>query len=167
MKVFKNVDTVMLAFGAFLVLSSLGFLFGCSKSETTASTTTVTSSFTSIYTNTLSSSSCKTCHQPGGSAWDDGIHTDFTSQSAAYRDLTTLSVQSGSNTSCASAKIVTASNTQKSYLLAILFDDYTSSNFGGVSGCTPTASHRQYGAALSSSEKTALVQWITNGAAND
>lgn len=143
------------------VMMASGFLVSCSKDPGTSSTE-VSPTFTSLYTNVFGSLTCVNCHQPGGSAYTDGVNTlDFTSSSAAYNGLL-ATVQSPSNPSqCGSVKRVLSGSPTSSYLLGTLFSDYNIDDFAGSSGCRPYAHTINLGA----STKNAIVQWIQNGAA--
>ena len=123
--------------------------------------------FTAVYTNTLKSA-CIECHVPTGSATRDNKCTiDFTSQTTAFNTLTTgLVVGTVSKGTCGTMSLVTALNPSKSYLTGVLFSDYVSQNFGGVTGCTPypLSVHNQN---LSADEKSSMLKWITDGAKNN
>ncbi len=135
----------------------MGFVVGCgSKKEILGSNPT----FSSLYTG-LFSKSCVTCHQPGGSAWTDGINLDFSSQPAAYSSLTSLR---STALHCTSLSLVQSGSPSRSVLLAVLFDDY--STIAGTS-CVGDAIHRDQNGNTASGDKSSLVSWIEQGALNN
>ena len=126
-----------------------------------------TNTFSSIYAATFKTA-CIQCHVPGTSTYvTNGVHLDFTSATTAYTTLTTNTVAGSSSIgTCAGIKIVAASAPTSSYLLGVLFQDYHVNNFAGVSGCTTYATHLT-DQNISSTQKSAIIAWITAGAANN
>lgn len=148
---------VILLIGATLTLSQ------CSNN----SLTSVEPTFSSLYTNFFYNN-CLTCHQPGGTATVASATLDFTDASTAYTSLRT-SVASGitSGTACAGISIINTTTPANSFILAILSTDYYSTDFAGATNCTPYTEHHTNIAisqAFTSNVKTALVEWITQGA---
>ncbi len=137
-------------------------LLSCSKAPDGA-TSALTGTYDSLYTNVFNvSTKCKNCHQPGGSS---GVTLDFTNASNGYYDLITRGLEIPSNPSqCATVKRVSAGFPANSYLMGVLFSDYNANNFAGVSGCQPNVAHLSQ-VSMSASEKQALIDWITAGAA--
>lgn len=123
-------------------------------------------SFSQIYASTLSTA-CIACHQPGASASADyGVELDFSSQSSAYATLQGTVASATSRGQCGGVRIVAPGSPANSYLLAEVAQSYTSSNFGGVGGCTPAAVH--YSALnLSQEQISAIADWIQAGAPNN
>lgn len=147
---------------ATLVMAQI--LSGCGQLATPTATS---GTFTSIYTSTLSKTTCVSCHEPGGSGYANGVTLDFSTQALAYQTLTSATVSNPSEkTNCSGVKIVYPSNASKSYLAAVLFSDYNANNFAGVSGCQPYTVHLQ-NLSLSADEKTSILNWINNGALNN
>lgn len=143
--------------------AALGLLLnGCSKSEGPKSGT-----FGNVYANTLSTT-CRSCHQPGGTAYASyNVLLDFSSQNNAYSTLLNRTVSGSSSVgTCGGIRIVSPSAPTSSYLAAVTVSSYSTSNFAGVSGCTPLNSHLT-AYPLSSSEQTSLIAWINAGAPND
>ncbi|MCB0365170.1 MAG: hypothetical protein H6624_18910 [Bdellovibrionaceae bacterium] len=153
--------SLVIVFGGLMALG----LWGCSGDEKPSSTDP--SKFSSIYTNILRFHNCHSCHSPGGSAYDtDGVQLDFSTQALAHSTLTTKNVTGATSVgTCGSVKIVNTTP-QTSFLAGVLFSTYHISNFAGVSGCTPYSVHLS-DQNLSSSEETAIVDWINAGAQNN
>ncbi len=127
------------------------------------------STFTAIYKNTIEGSAeCISCHSPTGSATAlDGVQLDFSTQSQAYLTLTSKKVNGATaRGTCGSVSIVSSGSPESSYLMGILFSDYGTNDFAGVSGCLPVTTHYSI-LNLTSSEKTAISQWISEGALNN
>lgn len=143
--------------------AALGLLLnGCSQSEGPKSGT-----FGNVYANTLSTT-CRSCHQPGGTAYSSyNVLLDFSSQNNAYSTLLGRTVSGTSSVgTCGGIRIVSPSAPTSSYLAAVTVSSYNTSNFAGVNGCTPLNSHLT-AYPLSASEQTSLIAWINAGAAND
>lgn len=151
--------------GVGLAVGLVGLLVSCGK-QTQAPTP---GTFTAVYTNTLSSA-CIQCHVPTGAVYSAGggnVKLDFSTQATAYTTLIGVKVAGTSTVgTCGDNFLVVASGATKSYLAAVLFDDYSTANFGGQSGCTPYAVHHQ-DQHLSADEKASMVKWITDGALNN
>lgn len=143
---------------ALIALAAILVLGRCSKQESEGP-------FTKIYNNTLSRK-CVDCHNPSGQATlNYNVQLNFTLNSAAYQTLLAGGVQGATSTgTCGSVRIVAAGSPSTSYLLSQVVPSYYSTNFGGVSGCTPYSGHQVN---LSQSEQDELVSWIQNGAQND
>jgi hypothetical protein len=133
----------------------------------TTTTGPASGTFSAVYTNTLSQA-CIQCHVPTGAVYTvNQVPLDFTSQTTAYNTLTANKVKGQSSVGiCGDVDIVKASHPELSYLAAVLFSDYSTSDFGGETGCTPYSVHHQ-DQHLSADEKTSLIKWITNGALNN
>lgn len=145
---------------------ALFLLTRCGQQSTT---TTVSGTFTDVYTNTLSTD-CVSCHNPtnGAATLDNNTTIDFSSQSQAYTTLT-AGVVAGmvKAPTCGGLQLVVASNPTNSYVLATMFSTYNTANFAGKNGCTPY-NHANYGNFnLSAAEQTSIVNWIQNGAQNN
>lgn len=137
-------------------------LWSCS--EDTKPNSTDTTKFTSIYTNIIRFHNCHSCHAPGGSAYDtDGVQLNFSTEDLAHSTLTTKFVTGNTSVgTCGAVRIVNTSP-QTSFLAGVLFSEYNTANFAGVTGCTPYSVHLS-DQNLSTSEKDAIVTWINNGA---
>ena len=129
--------------------------------------TPASGTFGSVY-RTITTANCTQCHVPGGAATtDSGVQLDFTSQATAYSTLTSLNVTATSSKNiCNGVKIVKSGEPAKSYFAAVLISTYNTSNFAGVTGCTPYNVHLE-NQNLSEAEKTSIVSWIQNGAPNN
>ncbi len=153
------------------VTATLSFSFllvdcGGSNSNTTQSAVVVTASFASIYSGILSQS-CAQCHVPGAPAHDlNGVVLNFSSASAAYSTLKSSNVSGMSSTGTCGGIHIIGSDSSHSYLAGVLFADYNTNNFAGVSGCQPYANHisDQH---ITSAQEAAIVQWINAGAPNN
>ena len=140
-----------------LILTLTAFLFfSCSKTDD--KTTSTDATFSSIYTKILSVN-CVTCHTTGGGS--SGVSDlDFSSQTNAYNDLMgTVKKQS----TCTSLRRVEPSTPSRSYVLALLIDDYNKDNFAGVTNCKPPVEHIT-NTRLNSTDKLAIIDWISAGA---
>ncbi|MCC7404443.1 MAG: hypothetical protein IT288_08600 [Bdellovibrionales bacterium] len=139
-------------------------LWSCS--EDTKPNSTDTTKFTSIYTNIIRFHNCHSCHAPGGQVFDnptDPVELNFSTEDLAYSTLTSKNVAGPtSKGTCTGIKIVNTTP-QTSFLAGVLFSEYNTANFAGVTGCTPYSVHLS-DQNLSSSEKSAIVTWINNGA---
>lgn len=146
-----------------LALGSLIFS-GCSENK---SNSNVDPTLTDLYSKVFSQS-CISCHVPGQSAYDlNGVTIDFTSKDLAYQTLVSKTVSGTSSTgTCGSAYEVVPGSETQSYLVAVLISSYSTDNFAGISGCTPYAGHHE-NSYLTDEAKSALVQWVQNGANND
>jgi hypothetical protein len=151
-----------------LALAVMGLLLThCDKKSLSPTGSSVSPTFSSLYDNVFSKN-CVQCHSPGGSGPTAGVQIDFSSKSQGYSTLRTATVAGDSgvlNGNCTTVSIISAGNPNSSYLLATLSTDYNHSDFGKT-GCLPY-SPSTHGATVSSSELSAMVQWINNGAAND
>jgi hypothetical protein len=146
-----------------LTLSLLLVLCRCGQAP---QETYTSGTFAHVYNVTLKTA-CIQCHVPGGSATTAGVTLDFSTQTTAYQSLTTSVVSGGSTkNTCPNISIVLSKDANKSYLAGVLFDSYHTSNFAGVTGCTPYSAHLT-DQSLSSDEQTSIVNWINNGALNN
>lgn len=122
--------------------------------------------FSSIYTTTLSSA-CIQCHVPTGAVYTvNGVPLDFTSKDSAYKTLTYSKASGNSSNICNNVPIVKKGDPKNSYLVAVLFSDYSTNDFAGQAGCIPYNVHHQ-DQNLSASEKASIIKWITDGALNN
>jgi hypothetical protein len=122
--------------------------------------------FTNVYQNTLKTA-CIQCHVPGGAPTNDGVKLDFTDQNTAYQTLMGSNVSGQISVgSCGGIKIVNPGNPASSYLAGVLFSEYNTDNFAGVSTCKPYTAHLT-DQNLSADEKTAIISWIQSGAPNN
>lgn len=124
-------------------------------------------SFRDVY-EILKKSNCTECHVRTGSAWkEDGVRLDFATAKDAYNGLTKNVVTGNSSkTICKDVKLVTASNVQKSYFVAVLDDTVHKDDFAGKKGCTPYATHLT-NTNLSKEQKSSIRKWVTSGAKDD
>ncbi len=123
--------------------------------------------FSNVY-KTFQKKGCTECHTPGGAGFTAGSQLNLSSQATAYTSLTTLNVTATASVgTCGTVKLVSSGQPNQSYLTAVLLDSYNTSNFGGVTGCSPFNGHLTSSYTYSDAEKTSLVDWITNGAKND
>ncbi|PWU17145.1 MAG: hypothetical protein C5B49_09455 [Bdellovibrio sp.] len=105
---------------------------------------------------------CVNCHQGSGSSSQTNL--DMTSADTAYNGLL-ATVQSPSNPSqCANVKRVVPQHPELSYLMGILFADYNSSNFGGVSNCQPPYASHSQSLNLPPNAEADIKAWINCGA---
>ena len=135
-----------------LVALAAVFIAGCGAKDVPASGT-----FGNVYANTLNR--CSTCHQPAGSGSASPLN--FLTQITAY---STLLAYNSVETGCGSVRYVVPSTPQSSMLPAVLFADYFA--LVGVGGCSPYNVHLS-NQALSASERTSLLAWISGGALNN
>ena len=166
-KAFQSLAMHVASSKGFLGLVCISLLITLARCGLVPDTTTPASgTFGSVYV-ALKSNNCTECHVPGGAATVAGAQLDFTTQSTAYTTLLSKSVSATSSIgTCGSAKIVTAGDVSKSYLAAVLISSYSTSNFAGVTGCTPYSAHLT-DTNMSAAEKTSVTDWIKNGALNN
>lgn len=146
-----------------LLSAILMFASGCGDQS---SNTSITSNFSSIYSNLLSTD-CMSCHVPGGVATSDGANFDLSTEDTAYSTLTSNTFGGTSSSGCGTVSLVDAGSASTSGLMAILFDDITNSDGGFVLiSCTPYSVHHS-DQNISDEERTAITDWINNGAADD
>lgn len=154
-----------------LVVSTV-FSTSCGVIPTTVTggTGTSTYTFSMVYAVITSVPRCVDCHSPpSGSAVTAGSKLDFSTQALAYSTLTTKKLEGGtSGTACNSVSIVdSAGRVTMSGLAAVLFSDYNTTNdFAGATGCKPYTGHHS-DLSLSSSEKSTILGWISDGAKNN
>jgi hypothetical protein len=160
----RSKSILILSFAVLVISVASLLLQGCGSSVATSGLTGGPATFTQAYSQIIGQPVCVNCHQPSGSATASGVNLDFTSQASAYSGLTSSQV-SASDRTCAGVRLVVANNAPVSYLATILFADYYKQNDFVVSGCTPTASHQQYG--VSTSDENVVIGWINSGAPNN
>jgi hypothetical protein len=121
--------------------------------------------FTDIY-NGILQPNCASCHNPtDGTANQNGVTLDFSSQPAAFQTLTQNTVTAGDfRDNCSGVKIVVAQDVPDSYLMAVLWSSYTKTGFVNPN-CTPYAGH-QDNLGLSADDQNEIITWINAGAPN-
>lgn len=156
----KNLRRLALGLLAF---TSLALLTNCGSSSSSSSTATFTQVYTALQTN-----NCSSCHYSSGSAWTTyGVHLDFSSQSAAYTSLTTLTSSDTSTPACNGVNYVVSNSPTTSYLLAVLEKDYSTETFS-KSGCVvPYNTHSSLIGSLESDDESLLLSWINAGVPNN
>ena len=118
---------------------------------------TVPGTFSDVYKNTLSGT-CLGCHD-GTDPQKSNL--DFSTQATAYATLVGTTVTGDqSSAACGSQTLVSASSPDTSYMLATLFDDYRTA-------FTACDAYVHETVSITDSQKSSMVDWITNGAAND
>lgn len=176
-----SVTSIRISAALSLVAISLLVLTNCSKQNNNAPSDTsiagdsqgltaiaLAPTYSSLYANVFSKR-CAECHRPGGSANSAGAQLDFSSAASGYSTMVNQSVSGITSASvCSSAKIVVG-NVNSSYILATFFSGYGlgSNNWGGIAGCTPYDHTAFQTSVPSGAEKSALIQWISSGAANN
>lgn len=147
---------IKLILGLLLGLIFILIGFSCSKDEAPP-----TSRFTTFYDNVMKTN-CRSCHIPGGEAYDRyAVRLDFSTKETAHSTLTTLNSLSPSTANCSGIPYATARDVNRSYLVAMLVDSYNNTNNYAGASCTPLNTHIDK---LTQTEKDSIVSWINEGA---
>lgn len=145
-----------------IVLCGAWLLSSCGKKE---AATPASGTFASVYA-TIQGANCSQCHQPGGVGPDANVQLDFTSSAQAYTGLTTYNSQGQRTPTCNGIPLVQDGSPNDSYLMAVLFSDYSGNTFGH-SGCTPYYTEHAQNFSLSAAEQSSIQAWISAGALNN
>ncbi|NBO37943.1 hypothetical protein EBU99_05100 [bacterium] len=148
-------------------IASFAFVVSCSdnKQETAPDLT----KFSGIYSSYLKS--CGECHEPNNiDAYKDNVpNLDLSTEDAAYTSLLkSVEIRKKTGAGCPAAKYVEPGRVSSSYLFAVL-DSETADSFatGGNSSCKPLYHTKKDGGVAnepSAEQKTAISNWIKNGA---
>jgi hypothetical protein len=152
-----------------VLIAVIVVLSRCGSNSSTSPETAA--SFTYVWQNTISTT-CQSCHLPGGSASITcaGIKVDFTSQGSAYNTLVGVGgvpakpVCKDVLPQCANVAFVAPGNPGTSYMEYLVDPAYT----GQIPGTSCTSyAHQVLVPGISANNLAAIKSWITSNALND